>query len=65
MLAVATALGILTTITDNSVGSGIFRAACAVFLIISMIRVYQGKDHHIAPLDEATRWLDEKIKPRK
>jgi hypothetical protein len=30
-----------------------------------MIRVFQGKAHHISPLDDATRWLDEKIKPRK
>jgi hypothetical protein len=30
-----------------------------------MIRVFQGKPHHIAPLDDATRWLNEKIKPRK
>jgi hypothetical protein len=30
-----------------------------------MIRVWKGKPHHIAPLDELTKWLDEKIKPRK
>jgi uncharacterized membrane protein len=65
ILAVSIALGILTTITDNSLGSGLFSAASTVFLIISMIRVYKGKAHHIAPLDDATRWLDEKIKPRK
>ena len=65
ILIVAAAFGVLTAITDSSFGSGVFRAASTVFLIISMIRVYQGKDHHIAPLDDATRWLDEKIKPRK
>jgi uncharacterized membrane protein len=65
ILAVSIALGILTTITDNSLGSGLFRAASTVFLVISMVRVFQGKAHHIAPLDDATRWLDEKIKPRK
>ena len=65
IIVVSLALGMLTAITDNSIGSGIFRAASTVYLIISMIRVYQGKDHHIAPLDDATRWLDEKIKPRK
>jgi uncharacterized membrane protein len=64
ILAVSIALGILTTITDNSVGSGLFRAASTVFLIVSMVRVFKGKAHHIAPLDDATRWLDEKIKPR-
>jgi uncharacterized membrane protein len=65
ILLVSAALGVVTTITDSSLGSGLFRAAATVFLIISMVRVYQGKDHQIAPLDDATRWLDEKIKPRK
>jgi uncharacterized membrane protein len=65
ILIVSAALGILTAITDSSLGSGLFRAASTVFLIISMIRAFQGKAHHIAPLDDATRWLDEKIKPRK
>jgi len=65
ILIVSIALGMLTAITDNSIGSGIFRAASTVYLIISMIRAFQGKAHHIAPLDDATRWLDEKIKPRK
>ena len=65
ILLVSAVLGTVTAITDSSFGSGLFRAASTVFLIISMVRVYQGKDHHIAPLDDATRWLDEKIKPRK
>lgn len=52
-------------ISGSSIGSGLFRTAATVFLIISMIRVWQGKPHHIAPLDEATKWLDEKISPRK
>ena len=64
ILAVSIVLGVLTAITDNSVGSGLFRAASTVFLIVSMVRVFKGKAHHIAPLDDATRWLDEKIKPR-
>jgi uncharacterized membrane protein len=46
-------------------GAGIFSAATTVFLVISMIRVWQGKPHHIAILDSATNWLNEKISPRK
>lgn len=64
ILILTAAFSFLTLITGSSFGSGIFRAASTVFLIISMIRVFQGKTHHIAPLDDATRWLDEKIKPR-
>ncbi len=65
ILILTGAFQLLTLITGSSFGSGIFRVASTVFLIISMIRAFQGKPHHIAPLDDATRWLDEKIKPRK
>ena len=57
--------GFVHLISGNGLGSGIFGAASTIFLIVSMIRVWKGKPHHIAPLDEATKWLDEKIKPRK
>ena len=36
-----------------------------VFLIYSAVRVWQGKPHQIAPLEEPARWLDEKIQPMK
>jgi uncharacterized membrane protein len=57
--------GFVHVISGNGFGSGIFGAASTIFLIVSMIRVWKGRPHHIAPLDEATKWLDEKIKPRK
>jgi|SRR5882724_8842842 len=65
ILIISGAFGLLTAISGSSFGSGLFRVASTVFLIVSMIRAFQGKTHHIAPLDDATRWLDEKIKPRK
>jgi len=55
----------ITLITGSSFGSGIFRLASTVFLIVSMVRAFKGRTHHIAPLDDATKWLEEKIKPRK
>ena len=30
-----------------------------------MIRVWQGQEHRITPLAEATKWLNEKIEPKK
>ncbi|HVS21165.1 MAG TPA: hypothetical protein VHD88_04915 [Pyrinomonadaceae bacterium] len=57
--------GFVTLISGSSLGSGLFRGASAIFLIVSMVRAWKGKPHHIAPLDEATKWLDDKIKPRK
>lgn len=52
-------------ISGNGFGSGILGAAATIFLIVSMVRVWKGRPHHIAPLDEPAKWLDEKIKPRK
>jgi uncharacterized membrane protein len=56
---------IVGAITDSGFGGGMFKLVAFVFLIISAIRVWQGKPHHIAPLDEATRRLNERISPMK
>jgi uncharacterized membrane protein len=55
----------VSLISGNGFGSGIFGAASTIFLIVSMVRVWKGKPHHVTALDDATKWLDEKIKPRK
>jgi uncharacterized membrane protein len=65
ILIIAGAFQLLAIITDSSIGAGLFSAASTIFLIVSMVKAYQGKAHHIAPLDGVTRWLDDKIRPRK
>jgi len=65
ILILTAMFGVVSFISGSSVGSGIFRAAATIFLIVSMVRVWKGKPHHIAPLDEATNWFNEKINPRK
>ena len=65
ILILSGAFGFLTLISGNRFGSGVFSLAATIFLIVSMIRVWKGKPHHIAPLDEPSNWLEEKIKPRK
>jgi uncharacterized membrane protein len=50
-------------ITGSGFGGFIFWLATFVFLVVSMIRIWQGKPHHIAPLDDAARWLNDKISP--
>jgi uncharacterized membrane protein len=65
ILILTGAFSFMSLISGNRFGSGVFGAASTIFLIVSMIRVWQGKPHHIAPLDEPTKWLDEKFKPRK
>ena len=64
--AISTLLGFTELIfSGRFTGAGLFRFAAFVFLIISMIRVWKGKPHHITILDQATKWISEKIGPRK
>jgi len=55
----------VSVISGNRIGSGLFGAASTIFLIVSMVRVWKGKPLHIPPLDDASKWVNEKIKPRK
>jgi uncharacterized membrane protein len=52
-------------VSGRFTGGSLLRLASFVFLIISMVRVWKGKPHHIALLDQATNWFNEKIAPRK
>ena len=65
ILIVSSLFSILKLATGSGLGSGLFWLASTIFLIVSMVRAWKGKPHHIAPLDEATKFFDEKIKPRK
>jgi uncharacterized membrane protein len=63
-LLVHTIFTVITGITGSSFGASLFSTAALVFLVISMIRVWQGKPHHIAPLDDPAQWFNEHIEPR-
>jgi uncharacterized membrane protein len=65
ILILTGAFGFVHLISGNALGSRLFGGAATIFLIVSMVRAWKGKPHHIAPLDEATKFFDEKIKPRK
>jgi hypothetical protein len=51
--------------TGSRLGGTLFSLAAFAFLVVSAIRVWQGKPHHVAPLDEPARWLDGRIPPMK
>lgn len=55
----------VAALTGSGVGGSIFGLAAFVFLIISMIRVWQGATHRIAPLAELSEWLNKHIDPRR
>jgi uncharacterized membrane protein len=62
---ISTLLAFAGIFSGRFTGAGLFSLVSSVFLVISMIRVWKGKPLHIPPLDEPTKWLNEKIKPRK
>lgn len=64
ILVVQTLFGILELITDSGVGGTLFGIAATVFLIISMVRVWKGQPHHIAPLTEPAQWFNQHIQSR-
>jgi uncharacterized membrane protein len=48
-----------------TLASVLFGLAALIFFIMSIIRVWKGDEHRLAPLDDLTKWLNEKIEPRK
>lgn len=64
ILIAQTVFGVISTITDSSLGGILFKLAAFVFLIISMARVWRGEPHRIAPLAEPAQWFNEHIEPR-
>lgn len=64
IVIVQTLFTLIGAITGSSIGGSLFGAASTIFLIVSMIRVWKGRPHHIAPLTELSQWFDEHIEPR-
>jgi uncharacterized membrane protein len=54
----------VAAITGSSVGGSLFKLASIVFLIISMVRVWKGEPHEIAPIAEPAKWFNQRIEPR-
>ncbi len=65
ILGISFLFSILRLLTGSGVGKSLFWLAGIIFLVMSMIRVWKGEAHRIAPLADATKWLNEKIEPRK
>jgi uncharacterized membrane protein len=64
IIVLQTLFGVLGSITDSSFGGTLFKLAATVFLIISMVRVWKGEPHRIAPISEPAQWFNERIEPR-
>jgi uncharacterized membrane protein len=64
ILVVSSVLKAVGTLSGSEFGGALFGAATTVFLIISMIRVWKGEPHRIAPLAEPAQWFNDHIEPR-
>lgn len=64
ILIVTTVFSAISAVTGSSAGGTLFKLAAFIFLIISMIRVWKGEPHQIAPLSEPAQWFNEHIEPR-
>jgi uncharacterized membrane protein len=64
ILIAHTIFGLINTLTNSSLGGTLFGLAAFIFLIISMIRVWKGEPHQIAPLAEPGKWFNQHIEPR-
>jgi uncharacterized membrane protein len=65
IIAIQTLFGAIGAVTNSSFGGALFSAAATIFLIISMIRVWKGEPHRIAPLAEPAQWFNQHIEARK
>jgi|SRR5215213_5987083 len=64
LLIVQTLFGGINLLTGSSLGGKLFSFGAFIFLVISMIRVWKGEPHQIAPLAEPAQWFNQHIEPR-
>jgi uncharacterized membrane protein len=64
-VAIKMIFNIVEAITGTSIGGKIFWAASITLFIIAMIRIWSGESVHVAAVDDATAWLNERIDPQK
>jgi hypothetical protein len=64
-VAITTIFNIVGNITGSNFGGKLFWAASTVFFIVAMIRILKGESLHVAAVDDAARWLNERINPQK
>ena len=64
ILIVQTLFSVIGTVTGSSAGGTFFKIAFFFFLLISMLRVWRGEPHRIAPIAEPAQWFNDHIEPR-
>ena len=64
ILIIQMVFGVISTISGSNLGGTLFKIAAFFFLLVSMLRVWRGDEHRIAPLQEPAQWFNEHIEPR-
>ena len=64
-VAIKIIFNIVEGISGTSIGGKIFWAVSTILFIVAMIRAAKGESVHVAAVDDATAWLDERIDPQK
>ena len=65
IVAIGFVFWVLRNVTGAGFGRWLFSVGALVFLIVSMIRVWKGEPHRIAPLEELTNKINQSFEPRK
>lgn len=64
-IAISVILGFLNDFTGARIGSLAFSLAATIIFVVCLIRVWKGEPVHLAPLDDLSTWLNNKINPKK
>lgn len=65
ILVVQIALSVFSNFSGGNFGGFLFGVAAFIFLIYSLVRVWRGDAYRIVPLEDAVRWLDTQLDPKK
>lgn len=63
-LILSTIFNVIQSVSGSGFGAFLFGLASTIFLVISMVRVWRGEPHRIAPLAEPSQWFNDHIEPR-
>ena len=64
ILIIQSLFTVIGTISGSHLGGTLFKFAAFFFLLLSMLRVWRGDPHRIAPLAEPAQWFNDHIEPR-
>jgi len=65
IIAIGILFSIIGAISGNHAGGSLFWLASTIFLVVSMIRAYKGEGYQITPLEDAARFINQHLAPKR